>query len=147
MGDGGIIPYETTVNVLIKHMLANKSKNYVIDGFPRAVDQAQYFEQNVTEIQTIINYETSMESMTEALTERTKTSTRFDDTLESVKKRIQNYQDQTLNVLEYYKVFGKTRTVDGNLESAEKYRVTRELLMPQLFLMIGPKKSGKTTLG
>lgn len=36
--DGGIIPYEMTVNVLTNAMIASPSKHYLIEGFPRAID-------------------------------------------------------------------------------------------------------------
>jgi adenylate kinase family enzyme len=38
MKDGLLVPYETTVQVLINALIANPSQNYLIDGFPRAVD-------------------------------------------------------------------------------------------------------------
>lgn len=44
MASGGIVPHETTVQLLVNALIANPSKNYLIDGFPRAVDQAIYFE-------------------------------------------------------------------------------------------------------
>jgi adenylate kinase family enzyme len=50
MCDGAIIPYETVVHTLMRVLLEKKSDNYVIDGFPRATDQAHYFEQCVCEI-------------------------------------------------------------------------------------------------
>jgi len=49
MAVGGIVPHELTVSLLINALIANPSKNYLIDGFPRAIDQAIYFEQNVME--------------------------------------------------------------------------------------------------
>jgi len=38
MADGGLVPFELTVQILINGLIANPSKNYLIDGFPRAVD-------------------------------------------------------------------------------------------------------------
>lgn len=49
MNEGGLIPYQLTVQVLVNALIANPSKNYLIDGFPRAKDQAVYFEQVVGE--------------------------------------------------------------------------------------------------
>ena len=65
----------------------------MIDGFPRAVDQAQMFEQQVTEIQTILEVQIPNTKMTERLTERCKTSKRMDDTADIIKKRVSNYDD------------------------------------------------------
>lgn len=45
VADGGLVPHELTVKILINALIANPSENYLIDGFPRAVDQAIYFEQ------------------------------------------------------------------------------------------------------
>jgi adenylate kinase len=38
MSDGGLVPHELTVQILINALLANPSKSYLIDGFPRATD-------------------------------------------------------------------------------------------------------------
>jgi adenylate kinase family enzyme len=84
--------------------------------------------------------------MTSRLNERVKVSDRIDDTFDAIKKRITNYQDQTVQVYDYYRNFGKVRTVDGLLEYPERYQLTKDCMMPQIFMIIGPKKSGKTTL-
>ena len=44
MDVGGLVPYDLTVKIIINGMIANPSKNYLLDGFPRATDQAEYFE-------------------------------------------------------------------------------------------------------
>jgi adenylate kinase family enzyme len=46
---GGLVPYQITVQLLINALIANPSKNYLIDGFPRAVDQATHFESEACE--------------------------------------------------------------------------------------------------
>jgi hypothetical protein len=38
------VPVDVTVNVLVKAMIASPSKNYIIDGFPHSVEEAQHFE-------------------------------------------------------------------------------------------------------
>jgi len=38
VSDGGLVPFELTVQILINALLATPSKNYLIEGFPRAVD-------------------------------------------------------------------------------------------------------------
>lgn len=63
VADGELVPFELTVKLLIKAMIATKSQNYLIDGFPRAVDQAIYFEQNVVETQQVLFYDVPQEIM------------------------------------------------------------------------------------
>jgi adenylate kinase family enzyme len=65
MNEGGLVPFELTVQILINSLIANPSKNYLIDGFPRAVDQAVYFEQNVCECQNVLFYDVSEETLLE----------------------------------------------------------------------------------
>jgi hypothetical protein len=38
MAEGGLVPFEMTVQILINGLIARPSKNYLIDGFPRAVE-------------------------------------------------------------------------------------------------------------
>lgn len=65
----------------------------MIDGFPRAVDQAQYFEQNVMETQQVLFYDVPQELMIERCMKRAETSGRDDDNAETIKKRIQQFFD------------------------------------------------------
>jgi len=83
-------------------MLANPSKNYLIDGFPRALDQATYFEQTVVECQQVLFYDLSQEVMVERCMKRAETSGRSDDNADTIKKRVQNYFDSTIPVIDYY---------------------------------------------
>jgi Adenylate kinase len=47
MNEGAIVPFEITINLIHKAMQQSDVKRFLIDGFPRAVDQAQAFEANV----------------------------------------------------------------------------------------------------
>lgn len=84
MNEGGLIPYQLTVQVLINALIANPSKNYLIDGFPRAQDQAVYFEQVVGEAQTVLYFNTPLDVCVARCMERAKTSGRSDDTVEVI---------------------------------------------------------------
>lgn len=50
MKDGKLVPVEVTLKLIKKAMkeIKNSAKGFLIDGFPRAVDQAEVFEQKVT---------------------------------------------------------------------------------------------------
>lgn len=145
--DGGIIPYEITVNVLTKALLANPSKHYIIDGFPRAVDQAQHFEQTICEMQQIIYLEASRNFMTDRLLKRCDMSDRIDDIPDKCKKRVQSFYDQTIPVFDYYQSFGKVRTINAEADTAEVYNQIKNAIMPQTMFVIGPKASGKSQVG
>jgi adenylate kinase family enzyme len=49
--------------------------------------------------------------------------------------------------VDLYKKFGKVREIDANYSVNEVYEQTKAAMLPQIFFLIGPKCSGKTTLG
>lgn len=59
--------------------------------------------------------------MTERCLKRAETSNRSDDNADTIKKRVQNYFDQSLPVVDYYKKFGKVRRIDATLDIGEVY--------------------------
>lgn len=89
VAQGGLVPFEITVELLINGLIANPSKvsefknyktsinqTYLIDGFPRAIDQAVYFEQNVMEAYQILYYNVPEEIMLQRCMKRAETSGR-----------------------------------------------------------------------
>jgi adenylate kinase family enzyme len=147
MNEGGLIPYQLTVQVLINSLIANPSKNYLIDGFPRARDQAVYFEQVVGEAQSVLYFNTPLDVCVARCMERAKTSGRSDDTEETIKARLRTYEEQSKPVVEMYAKFGKVREVDGSHDTMTVWRATREAMLPQVSWIVGPKISGKTSIG
>jgi len=147
VAQGGLVPIELTVQVLINALIATPSKNYLIDGFPRAVDQAIYFEKNVVEAHQILFYDVPQEIMLQRCMKRAETSGRADDNAETIKTRVQNYFDQSLPVVDYYKMFGKVHHIDATGSIADVYEQSKAAIIPQIMCLMGPKASGKTTIG
>jgi adenylate kinase family enzyme len=146
VADGGLVPFETTVQLLINALIATPSKNYLIDGFPRAVDQAQYFEQNVMETQQVLFYDVPQELMIERCMKRAETSGRDDDNAETIKKRIQQFFDQSMPVVDYYKRFSKVRKIDATGGISDVYAASKDAVLPQTMFVLGPKGAGKSTI-
>lgn len=82
--------------------------------------------------------------MTDRCAKRADTSGRADDHADVVKKRVQNYIDQTEPVIDYYKKFGKIRRINAEGGIGEVYTATKEAILPQTMFIVGPKASGKT---
>jgi adenylate kinase family enzyme len=102
-----------TVRVLINALKATPSSAYLIDGFPRAIEQAEFFEQIVAKPQTVLFINTSEKICTERCMERAKTSGRVDDTEEIILKRLRTYNDMSRPVVDLYKKKGLVLEVDG----------------------------------
>jgi adenylate kinase family enzyme len=50
-------------------------------------------------------------------------------------------------VIDKYKLFGKVRFINANQEVEDIYNDVKHAIMPEVFFLIGPKGSGKTTIG
>jgi len=74
-------------------MIARPSNNYLIDGFPREKQQATYFEQVCGEAQNVLFFNTPKEVCEARCMERAKTSGRSDDTIETIRKRLNTYEE------------------------------------------------------
>jgi UMP-CMP kinase len=93
------VPMEVTVKLLENAMndalkagrtregWADGRGRFLIDGFPRKMDQAVKFEEDVCKSSLVLFYTTTEEVMLGRLLERGKTSGREDDNVESIKKR------------------------------------------------------------
>lgn len=110
------------------------------------MDQAQYFEQNVAETQQVLFYDVPQQTMLERCMKRAETSGRVDDNPDVIKKRVQNYFDQSYPVVEYYTKFGKVRRIDATGDVNDVYAATRQAIIPQTMFLIGPKACGKTAI-
>ena len=56
---------------------------------------------------------------------RAESSGRVDDNPDVIKKRVQNYFDQSYPVVEYYTKFGKVRRIDATGDVNDVYAATR----------------------
>ncbi|OBA25782.1 UMP-CMP kinase [Hanseniaspora valbyensis NRRL Y-1626] len=101
--DGTIVPQEITIQLLKKAIIGNQEEyqKFLIDGFPRKMDQAVIFEEEVIPAKLTIFFDCSKDVMLERLLERSKTSGREDDNLESIEKRFDTFVKTSVPVIEY----------------------------------------------
>jgi UMP-CMP kinase len=93
---------EITISLLKAAMLASKKTRFLIDGFPRKMDQAEAFERNVIPSEFVLYFECPEEEMLKRLLKRGETSGRVDDNLESIRKRFKTFRDTSYPVIEEY---------------------------------------------
>lgn len=124
--DGKIVPMEITVKLLENAMRANLDSNgtgkFLIDGFPRKLDQAAFFEQAVCPSKCTIFLDCPEDVMRERLLNRGKTSGRADDNEESIVKRFRTFVETSMPVVDHFAAEDKVirvpavGTVDGVYE-------------------------------
>ncbi|KAF9144155.1 hypothetical protein BGX30_013598 [Mortierella sp. GBA39] len=109
--EGNIVPMEVTIALLENAMLASGQKRFLIDGFPRKMDQAMKFEEQVVPSKFTLYFECPEEVMLRRLMKRGETSGRADDNIESIKKRFRVFTETSYPVIEHYKKDNKVHTV------------------------------------
>lgn len=108
--EGSIVPQVVTVALLKNAMKDAASKGqtrFLVDGFPRKMDQAITFEDEIATSAFTIFFECPEQVMLARLLERGKTSGRSDDNIESIKKRFRTFVETSFPVVEYFEKQGK----------------------------------------
>ncbi|KAG1723606.1 UMP-CMP kinase [Suillus paluster] len=132
--EGTIVPSHVTIKLLENAMTEEVKKRtgdgwtdgrgrFLIDGFPRKLDQAVGFDETVCLASLVIFFDTTEDVMLERLLERAKTSGREDDNVETIRKRFRTYNEQTMPVIEYYKTLDKVAEIDSTVSVEQVYRV------------------------
>lgn len=86
---------------------AQQNEGFVLDGYPRRLDQLQYFDPRFDKV-------FYLHVPDEAVIKRMLKRGRADDTEEVIKERLKIYHQQTEPVLEYYQKQGKLIKIDGS---------------------------------
>ncbi|TAQ88392.1 hypothetical protein B7494_g3253 [Chlorociboria aeruginascens] len=136
--NGIIVPMEITVQLLENAMTDVISKSpdkrgkFLIDGFPRKMDQALKFEESVCPSKFVLFFDCPEEEMQRRLLERGKTSGRADDNAESIKKRFKVFVETSMPVVDYFDKEGRVVKVVATKTPEEVYKETRQKLEERL---------------
>jgi len=158
---GTIVPSEVTVK-LLENAIAEAFERphqevegweegkgrFLVDGFPRKMDQALQFDENVRDSTTplliltqllkqvclssfVLFFSLTEDVMLQRLVERGKTSGREDDNPEVIKKRFRTFETASMPVVEYYKKQDKVVEIDASPPINEVYKVVQKVVDAQ----------------
>eukprot|EP00438_Fugacium_kawagutii_P027262 Skav214355 [mRNA] locus=scaffold86:483215:498428:+ [translate_table: standard] len=124
MANGSLVPDEIVLKLLKKAMLKHQDTNrFLLDGFPRSVDQAKQFERDIAEaagglemlmVSFLLYLEASHDTMKQRIQGRAASNPgRVDDNDETVKKRLEVFDNQTIPLVNYYGPIGKLRRANA----------------------------------
>lgn len=115
MEKGELVPLETVLELLKDGMLkaASTSKGFLIDGYPRELDQGLRFEKDVAGVNGCLYFEVADDTMVKRLLKRGETSGRVDDNEETIKKRLATFHQHTQPVIDHYKGQGKACEINA----------------------------------
>ncbi|XP_064616911.1 adenylate kinase isoenzyme 1-like [Liolophura sinensis] len=124
MERGDLVPKNIVLQLLKEAMLAKAatSKGFLIDGYPRELDQGIKFEKEITPCEFVLCFDVDDDVMTQRLMDRGKTSGRADDNEETIKKRLSTFHNITKPVIDHYAKQDKVRRVkaEGNVDDVFK---------------------------
>ena len=108
LAQGQIVPVQISLQLLQQemHQIRQQQGNqilFLVDGFPRNHDNlqgwCQYMRTNAN-VWAVLNYQCPLAVLEQRVMERAKESGRSDDNLESLRKRFQTFERETIPVLE-----------------------------------------------
>lgn len=119
---GLLVPDEKTIEIVNTYLARPEyKKGYILDGFPRTLEQVKEFRNNVDKV---IYLDISQKEAIWRLFHRDDNA-RSDETLPALKKRISLFYKFTEPVIEYYRKEGKLIDIDGIIKIEE---VNEEIL-------------------
>jgi adenylate kinase len=149
MDKGLLVPDEIVLGIISDRIAApDCEKGFVLDGFPRTVNQAKALDDMLTGKKRAVDVVIVMEVDEAALIKRVENRAaeakakgepvRSDDDPETFKKRLAVYRAETAPILPYYEKQEKIARVDGMKSIAE--------VSAQIDSVLGGGKSGKSWL-
>jgi adenylate kinase len=156
MDAGDLVPDEVVIGILKDRIAQDDAKKgFILDGFPRTVEQAEALERMGVNIDKVVNIHVPDEKITARMSGRrvcgdcgasyhtdykpTKTQgkcdicpgdviLRDDDKPETVIARLKTYHEKTAPLINFYESRGKLKTVVGQEEIADTTKLTFEAI-------------------
>jgi adenylate kinase len=130
MKRGELVSLDTVLQLLRDAMIKCVDKNcyFLIDGYPRELDQGVRFEREICPCMCVISFDVDEKVMTQRLLNRGKTSGRADDNEETIVKRLKTFNDMTKPVLDYYEKQHKLIRIDASGSIDDIFKVVDEKL-------------------
>ena len=118
MASGNLVSDEILLGMLEDRFSRDDTKGgFILDGYPRNLAQAAALDRLLQRIGQPMDYAVQLEVPTELLVERiagrAQAEGRADDNPESVRKRLQVYNDSTAPVIGFYENRGTLTRIDG----------------------------------
>ncbi|AEG80972.1 adenylate kinase [Corynebacterium ulcerans 809] len=115
--NGKLVPTDVTARMVKSRLEEEDAKGgFLLDGFPRTVEQAEilegFLEEFGTKLDGVINYQVSEDVVVERMLARG----RADDNEETIRTRLQVYRDETAPLIDHYGERIIAITAEGTVE-------------------------------
>lgn len=115
MDKGQLVPLEMVLTLLKQAIQKHSatSKGFLIDGYPRELDQGRRFEAEVAPVERVIYFQVSDQTMKSRIMKRATYSGRSDDNETTVSKRLATFHANNQPVVDYYNNQRKLCTINA----------------------------------
>ena len=155
---GGLVSDDIIVQLIEKRIVENTNSNGILfDGFPRTTVQAYILDGLMLRLQTtltcMISLEVPREELVSRMLERAKISGRSDDTESVIKYRMEEYDNKTKQVADFYRAKGKYTPIKGTGKIKDIFSSISEVIQQTLrktwinVVLYGSPGSGKGSQG
>jgi len=133
MAAGELVPDDLVVRMVLDRMTKpSRLPGFVLDGFPRTIQQAEaayeWGRDRDATFQAVISLEVPRDELIRRVVERAKGSGRSDDSVETFEHRLDVYDELTEPLLEFYRKRGILVSVDGTGSVDEVFERIEEAL-------------------
>jgi len=117
MDKGELVPDEIVINIIVEKISGLNGAGFLLDGFPRTIEQAQalddmLYSRNVA-IEAVLSLGVNEKELVKRLLKRAETEGRKDDSEDVICNRLDVYRKQTLPLADYYRSRGVFHEIDG----------------------------------
>ncbi len=119
--NGKLVPDDLVFDVLISHLKSLDYKNFIVDGFPRVLNQGRivefYLRKNNAPLTTLIHLTLSFQQIKDRRDkagEEFQDKTRTDNTPQDIANRQKFYDDNIEGIKDYFVGKGKFIDINGN---------------------------------
>ncbi|XP_025834578.1 UMP-CMP kinase isoform X2 [Agrilus planipennis] len=128
--EGKIVPVDITCSLLERAMTNSEKDMFLIDGFPRNKDNLDGWNRrcaNKVQLLFVLHFDCPLEICVERCLNRGAAgSARIDDNIESLKKRVNTFINETKPVIDYYKTQNLVKEIDGSRPKEEVFKDIRK---------------------
>ncbi len=120
ISEGQLIPDDLMISILdeVLEKEAKGKAGVIFDGFPRTIPQAEALKELLqkrgTDLHAVVGLEVPEEELIERMLNRGKETGRADDNMETIKKRLAVYHNQTSPLRDYYCKEEKYLKINGS---------------------------------
>eukprot|EP01138_Halocafeteria_seosinensis_P007411 gb/GECG01007576.1/.p1 GENE.gb/GECG01007576.1/~~gb/GECG01007576.1/.p1 ORF type:complete len:1604 (+),score=244.01 gb/GECG01007576.1/:1-4812(+) len=135
---GQLVPTKTVLDVLMRALHNSHFRTFVIDGFPRAMDQVDEFESRVGVPSVVLYLDCSDDEMRERYNQK-------NPDMENFSREMEGFQQGTVAVIDHYARTGRVVNIDGTPDEDTVFKALKPYASPNIVFVLGGPGSGKGT--